>query len=447
MSDAFDDVRFGSSGIRGPYPDRITPELATRIGRSASHLADDVIIARDARTTGPTLEHALTAGLLDGGCTVTSLGLAPTPALAYATREHDLGIVITASHNPAPDNGFKFWQPDGSALRGRDRDQILQGLQNPPDHGSWDQAGTRTHDRRPLESYLDALLDTHGPLPGQPRILIDPGNGAASHLSPKLMRRAGASVMTLNANPDGTFPARPSEPKPSNLDDLARVTQATDALIGLAHDGDGDRIAAVDEQGRILTGDHLIVLLARSLHAEKIAVPENTSRLVWEALPETTIQTTQVGDTYISEALATEQGDFGGEPSGSMVFPHLSLCPDGLHAALLLAHIAARNDGLAETIDQMPTFHTLRESHACPDIAKPRVMSTLQDKLDTLGETTVLDGVRLDTDDGWALVRPSGTEPKLRVTAEAHIEAEAERLMTLVGGIVDDAVREVEAHA
>lgn len=447
VSTLHDTIRFGSSGLRGPYPDPINPSLALDIGHAAAQMADTVVIARDARTTGPALEHALKSGLLNAGADVTTLGMAPTPILAYAARDHDLGIVITASHNPAPDNGFKFWNPDGSALRGEDRDTILQHLQNPPPSTGWDDAGTLTHDETTATAYQDQLLDQHGPLEGNPRILIDPGNGATSHLSPRLLREAGASVMTLNAHPDGTFPSRPSEPNPENLRNLAQATKQTDAILGLAHDGDGDRVAAVTEDGHVLQGDHLIVLLARALHAQKIAVPVNTSRLVWDALPDTTIETTRVGDTFISETLHTTQGDFGGEPSGSMVFPQTTLCPDGLHAALLIAHIAARHDGLTTLLEDLPTYATHRDALPCPNHEKERAMERIQPRLETLGEITTLDGVRLDTDEGWALVRPSGTEPKIRITAEAKNDADAEHLITLLHDIAEQALHEEQTHA
>lgn len=447
MSDDFDDVAFGSSGIRGPYGDEVTPELALRVGRAASRLADSAVVARDPRETGPALEHALVAGLTAGGTEVTRLGVAPTATLAWAARDHDLGIMVTASHNPPPDNGFKLWNPDGSAIDQRQRQSVLDGIADPPPRADWDATGNARMDRRPIDAYVQALLGHRGPIEGSPRVVVDPGGGAASTLSPRVLREANARPMTINAVPDGRFTARPSEPTEEALETLSRVTEATDALLGVAHDGDGDRVACVDENGRFLQGDHLIVLLARALRAEKIAVPVDTSRLVWEALPEVEIRTTKVGDAHVSEELADGQGDFGGEPSGAMVFPEVSMCPDGPHAALVLADLAAREGGLADAVDQLPSFATLRESVDCPNPAQQAAMAHIQGELAELGETTVLDGVRLDTDEGWALVRPSGTEPKLRVTAEADVEAEANRLMTLVHGIVDEAMYEVNARA
>lgn len=446
MSDRFADVAFGSSGIRGRYGQTVTPELALALGRSAAQVADEVVVGRDPRPTGPALGDALVAGLVDGGADVTRIGVAPTPAVAHAARDHDLGVVVTASHNPPSDNGFKLWNPDGSAIGEHTQQRLLDGLDKAAT-GAWDAGGRAVEDPRPVEAYLEALLDHQGPLPGEARLVVDPGNGAASRVSPRALRRAGARVLTMNAVPDGTFPARPSEPTPENLERLAQVTEATDAMLGLAHDGDGDRVACVDETGRILQGDHVIVLLARALRAEKIAVPVSTSRLVWDALPDVEVETTHVGDAFVSEALADGKGDFGGEPSGAMVFPEVSLCPDGPHAALLLAKVAAREGGLADPVDDMPDYVTLRESADCPDEAKQPAMAHLQGELAALGDTTVLDGVRLDTDEGWALVRPSGTEPKLRVTAEAEVEAEANRLMTLVRGIVDETLHEVGARA
>lgn len=447
MSDRFDDVAFGSSGIRGPFGETITPELALHLGRAAATLADSIVVARDPRTTGPALEHAFVSGATSHGADIIQLGVAPTPTVGHAAREHDLGVMITASHKPAEDNGFKFFEPDGSALNQHDRERLLARLQDPRDHAAWDQTGTAQHRSAPIDAYIDALLRESGPLEAKPRVLVDPGNGAASDVSPRLLREAGASVMTLNATPDGTFPGRPSEPTPENLEHLAKVTAATDAIVGLAHDGDGDRIALVDEHGRVVPGDAVLVLLARRLHAEKIAVPVDTSRLVWDALPDVEIEVTPVGDTYISDALADGQGDFGGEPSGAMILPDVSQCPEGPHAALVLAGLASRHDGLADLVDELPTYATLRESAPCPENAKQTAMAHIQERLTSVGDTTVLDGVRVETDDGWALVRPSGTEAKIRLTAEAADEHEAERLLTLVRGIVGEALHEVAARS
>lgn len=447
MTDRFRNISFGSSGIRGPAGDEITPELALALGRSAGQLADTVVVARDARTTSPMLEHALVAGLTSAGTDVTRIGIAPTPTVGYAARGFELGVMITASHNAAPDNGFKVFAPDGAAIDQLERDRLIDGLADPPERSAWDETGQARTETSLVDQHIEALLDESGPLEARPRVVVDAGNGAAAELTPRLLRQAGARPLTLNASFDGTFPGRPSEPTPENLEDLARITAATDAICGLAHDGDGDRIRAVDEDGRVLTGDQALVLLARRLRAEKIAVPVDTSRLVWDALPEAEIEVTEVGDAFISETLADGQGDFGGEPSGAMIFPEISLCPDGPHAALLLAALASRHGGLAGLVDELPTYETVRESLPCSEPAKQPAMARIQKELSTFGETTVLDGVRLETDDGWALVRPSGTEAKLRLTVEAKTSAEADRILSMVRGIVDETLHEVDSHA
>jgi phosphoglucosamine mutase len=443
VDDRFDDVSFGSSGIRGPYGDHVDPELALGLGQATATLADDVLVGRDARNTSPALEQAFVAGALAGGARVHRAGLAPTPLVGYGARRADVGVVVTASHNPPADNGFKFFSEDGSAIDESRRKRLLSALRELPELPDWDVAV----DARPTPNlgrdYREAVVEEVGPIGGNPRIVVDPGNGAAAHLSPTLLRDAGADVLSLNATPDGTFPGRPSEPLPENLGDLRAVTEATDAVLGIAHDGDADRIRAVDEHGNVLQGDHVIVLLARALRADAIAVPIDTSRLVWDALEDVDIEVTPVGDTHISERLQRTRGDFGGEPSGCMVFPDVSLTPDGLHAGLVLAQIAHRHDGVGDLVDDMPDYATVRESLECPQAAKQPAMAQVQDELDAVGDTTTLDGVRVDTDDGWALVRPSGTEPKLRITAEADNDSQARGVFSLVEGIARQAIAEV----
>lgn len=439
----FDDVSFGSSGIRGRFGDEITPELALRIGRALAGTTDSVVLARDARTTGPTIENALVSGITAGGATVDRMGVAPTPALAHAVREGERGVMVTASHNPAPDTGFKLFTPGGASLGANDRNRLLALIRDPPMDETWEDVGEVRQAPGRVDDYVDAVLKVSGPLEARPRVVVDTGNGAASDVAPRILREAGASVLTLNATPDGTFPGRPSEPTPENIADLAAVTAATDAICGFAHDGDGDRIVAVDEDGRVLNGDQVIVLLAQAMHVGSIAVPVDTSSLVWDALPDVDVEVTPVGDAYVSQRLKETMGDLGGEPSGAVILPETSLCPDGPHAALILARLAARHGGLGDLVDDLPAYATLRESVECPEPAKQTAMARISDKLNELGEIETQDGVRMETDDGWALVRPSGTEPKLRITAEASTEPEAERLMTLVRGIVNESLHEV----
>jgi phosphoglucosamine mutase len=289
---------------------------------------------------------------------------------------------------------------------------------------------------------VDALIEESGRVSGSPRVAVDPGNGAAAHTSPTLLRRAGARPVTVNAVPDGSFPGRPSEPVPENLEMLQQVTEASDAVCGIAHDGDGDRVRVVDENGRVLKGDHVIVLLALELRADAIVVPIDTSRLVWDALDGVEIDITRVGDAHVSERLDQSHADFGGEPSGAMIFPDVSLTPDGPHAGLLVARVAARNGGLADVVDEMPGYATLRESMPCDEHQKQAAMARIQNDLENVGDTTSMDGVRVETDEGWALVRPSGTESKIRITAEAETESQARGVFTLVEGIVRQALGE-----
>jgi len=371
---------------------------------------------------------------------VTRAGLAPTPVIGYGARHHDVGVVVTASHNPPGDNGFKFWGSDGSFIDESRQKRLLSALDDLPDRPGYEDVGQAETTTDLEDEYIDALLEESGNVAGHPRVAVDPGNGAACYTSPNLLSAAGARPVTVNAVPDGTFSSRPSEPSEDNLETLSRVTRASDAVCGIAHDGDGDRVAVVDETGRVLQGDHVIVLLARALRADAIAVPISTSRLVWDALDDVDIEVTPVGDAHVSAQLDRSRGDFGGEPSGAMIMPDISLTPDGPHAGLLVARLAARHGGLADRVDAMPEYATLRESLDCPEAQKQEVMAQVHGELNAVGDTTSLDGVRVETDEGWALVRPSGTEPKIRITAEAETESQARGVFTLVEGILQQAL-------
>lgn len=412
------DLTFGSSGIRGPYADVATPEAALGIGRAASELGDEAVVGRDARTTGPLVADALMAGLAGAGVEVRDAGLVTTPTLAHGARTADLGIEVTASHNPPADNGFKLFTPAGASIGPKLQEQVEAAIADPPPWAMWDAVGSIQADPSLVRGHAEAILDAVPP--AEVDVVLDGGNGPGGPFTAELLGEQGCRVTSLNASPDGTFPGRPSEPVADNLGDLAAQVRRSEAVLGLAHDGDGDRLAATDETGRVLSGDELLLLFVSELAPDRIVVPVNTTMALADVAPQAEIVRTRVGDAFVSAEIEARGGDFGGEPSGSWILPDVSLCPDGPHAALVLSAIAEDHGGLAEVVPE--TYPMQRTSYGCPDGSKADAIEAFAAEVGDLGEIDRVDGARVDLDDGWVLLRASGTEPKVRLTVEARDE-------------------------
>ncbi|MCD4799781.1 MAG: phosphopentomutase/phosphoglucosamine mutase, partial [Methanosarcinales archaeon] len=350
---------FGSSGIRGITNVDVTPELALNVAKAVGKGCSCAVIARDPRVAGMMIEEAFAAGLMSAGCDVTRLGMVPTPTLAYAARNYSLGVMITASHNPAEYVGMKLWNPDGMAFDSRQQEEIEEAV------GSsgyllakWDGIGDINIYGNAVEDHIKAIMKHSGDLQDL-RVVVDCGNGAASVITPFLLRRLGCRVLALNSNPDGHFRARNPEPKEENLGLLMQTVKDWGADLGIAHDGDADRMMAVDDKGRFVGGDQLLAIFAAHEEADSIVVPVDTSMIVDDALPDTRIIRSRVGDVYVAEAMKKEGAAFGGEPSGSWIFPRISFCPDGIYAAVRLIEIMGTRK-LSEMVDELPVYQTRR---------------------------------------------------------------------------------------
>ncbi|MFX1521801.1 MAG: phosphoglucosamine mutase, partial [Promethearchaeota archaeon] len=307
---------FGSSGVRGVVGEFITTDLAMKLGLGlATQLGEgsSVVIGRDTRTSGEMLEHAFISGLLAGGCNAELIGIFPTPGVAYLTKalNKDAGIMITASHNPPPYNGFKFFSKNGIAFlpeMEKRLEEII--ISNSFKYSNWERIGTekRIYSTSSYFSMLSAFSFNK-----KWRVVLDPGCGAASVVAPLVFRNVGCDVISINAQVDGHFPARQSEPTHENLSGLMKAVSGSGADIGFAYDGDGDRMVVIDEQGNFVPSDKLLALFARfSLTQEEnqnreriIALPINTSDATDEHIRESggKVIRTKVGDVYISQAL------------------------------------------------------------------------------------------------------------------------------------------------
>ncbi len=411
---------FGTSGIRR-LADKNLIQLALEVGLAVGKVYGRVVVGCDTRTSSDAVKHAFISGVLAAGSRCYDAGVIPTPTLAFAAREFDAGAMITASHNPPEYNGIKLLNPDGSAF-GSDQRKQIEGmiLSDSLSVAPWGEIKSSSVHDGVIEKHIEHILRDF-PDKLKLKVVIDCGCGAASVITPDLLKRLGCEVVTLDCYPSGFFP-HAIEPTESNLGDLMRATREFGADLGIAHDGDGDRMMAVDNKGRFIPGDKLLALFAQEVEAKEVVTTIDASMTIDEM--GFSVTRTRVGDTYVSEELK-KGGDFGGEPSGSWVFPNISLCPDGIYAAARLVAMASRQK-LSQLVDSIPRYPLLRGNISSEGV----VMSKLERQLKAMEALSVsnIDGIKLSFEDGWLLIRASGTEPKIRVTAEAKGEARVRQL-------------------
>lgn len=429
---------FGTSGIRGPIGSTVTADLALKTGRALSTMlgqGHNVVVGYDTRTSSQMLERALSAGLLEGGCDVLSLGMAPTPLVGYATMKlAEAGVMITASHNPPKDNGIKVWNKNGMAYRPSQEKELEEIISKETfTHASWENIGKVKDIKNISKEYVNDLLNFTSIKSGL-KVVVDCASGAASYLSPLILRKAGCEVITLNSQPDGFFPGRMPEPSEANLQELMKMVKATGADLGIAHDGDADRMVAVDEQGKLADFDKLLSLMAWEIggHVVTTVDASNSIDMCLEGKGE--VIRTKVGDVHVAEVIAENNASFGGEPSGTWIHPDFCMCPDGILSALRITALVSEKGPLSQLLDGVPSFPTLREKINCEDSQKKYIMEETEAKFPLLFEDTVeinlIDGVRLSMENGsWVLIRPSGTESYVRITLGGKTDLEAHNLM------------------
>ncbi|MEM3184184.1 MAG: phosphoglucosamine mutase [Candidatus Hadarchaeales archaeon] len=439
---------FGTSGIRGVFGHDITPEMFIEIGKSLATFigGGEVIVARDPRLSGEILANALMAGIMGGGCQVLDGGIAPTPALAFSVRilRKKAGAAITASHNPPEYNGAKFWDERGMAYTVEMEREIERIYFEKSWKGvEWKFVG-KSRKIDVCRTYIQEILKNLQ-LERKFRVVVDCGNGAGSVVTPFLLRKLGCEVIGLNCHLDGRFPGRGLEPNEENLTVLCRIVKEVKADLGIAHDGDADRVAVVDDHGRFVGGDKLVAMLASWIVKSKgtVVTTVDASMIVDEAVKKAggRVVRTKVGDVSVACEVAKYGAKFGGEPSGAMIFPDLHLAPDGpLGAIKVLMMLEEIGRPLSELADELPEFPIARKKIACPNEIKEKVMREVSEELPRMLETislTTVDGIRVETEDGWVLVRPSGTEPYIRITAEGRSPEVTKMLVEKASKVVE----------
>lgn len=432
---------FGSSGIRGIANEEITPQLALEIGEATAHFYKKVIIGHDPRTSSEMIKNALMAGLLSGGAEITDISLTSTPTLAYATKKFDIGIMVTASHNPAQYNGIKFFNPDGSGISSKQSEEIEEMLGR-GERVKWSDIKNIKIYREAINDHINAILNDIGELRKEMRVAVDCGNGSTSLITPYLLQKMGCKVISLNAQMDGFFPSHDPEPIEENLEGIKNLVRHSSIDIAFAHDCDGDRVVVINKNGNLISNDKLLALLAKNAGEGKIVVPVNASLCINDYLPDAKIFYTKVGDVFVSQKLKEINGNFGGEPSGTWIFPSFSYCPDGIYAVGKIMKMMDEMN-IEEEIKCIPDYHTMRTSISSTKERIIEAMKEIEEELQQFEHEriTKIDGIRLDMHNSWILVRPSGTEPKIRITVEAREKEFVKNLHDKVVNIVKGCIK------
>ncbi len=411
---------FGTDGVRGVVGEDLTTDLVEQLGQAATLWSQGgrVFVGRDTRGSGPELEEAFARGVVSGGGNAVLAGVLPTPAVALLAL--DLGAVISASHNPPEYNGVKLFDREGQKLTDAAEEEIEALFDAPAaaTHGAIDHVAVAT------DSYLEHIIERFGSDLSGLRLVVDCANGAYSGIAPQAFEQLGAEVTAIGSDPDGT-----NINVGCGATDLGTLQQTVTTLgadVGIAFDGDGDRMLAVDARGQVVDGDQIIAILMLHLEVDLVAVTSMTNIGLHRLAAEHGIRvvTTDVGDRYVLEALRREGGVLGGEQSGHIIYLRDHVTGDGLAAGMLLCDAL---DG-----------RTLEEAAAVLE-RFPQATANVRVATKTLPEGVSSEIERLNGElgeDGRILVRPSGTEPLIRVLVEAKSREEADRTCATIRSLV-----------
>jgi phosphomannomutase/phosphoglucomutase len=453
---------FGTDGIRRIVNAEFSPVFIAEVAAATAEFLQGegpVLIAQDFRTTSPGIARILAGVLSMDGIGVIDLGPMPTPCLQFNVRALNarLGLMVTASHNPTDFNGIKFSGPEGLEIT-PEEERVIERNVHFRRHAVpvWDRAVAPRVETDGVARYLRSIVsrvDREKIEARKFRVVLDCGNGTSAATSPELLRSLGCRLTTLNANPDGHFPGHPSEPTETNLADLRKAVVAIGADFGVAHDGDSDRVAFVDETGRYIPGEEALGLFARETLRRNgggtIVTSVTSTRCVEEVVRQAgaKLVITRSGSLPVARGIMDEHAVFGGEENGGFYWPAHQVARDGpASSAMLLDILAETGKSLGELLADLPKFHVVKRNVPLPPAVKAKVLDRVRETLGAEAERLVtLDGVKAFYPDGWILVRPSGTEPICRVYAESRDPAKAkamcERAVALVASLVQEAAK------
>ena len=434
---------FGTFGVRRTANDVLTPEFASRLAACYGTLVKGTVaVGGDTRTSTLMLKQAVTAGLLSSGCDVVDLGILPTPGVQYAVRKYyDGGVMITASHNPPQYNGLKFLDEDGIGIPD-EMDIEIERLyfDAEPDRVEFHEIGQLYQNNEVIDEYVDeavSKVDVDAIREANLKVVVDCGSGAGCFTAPYLIRKLGCDVTTLNSQPDGFFPGRNPEPIEENLQELIHVVKELNADIGLAHDGDADRTICIDENGSFVLGDKTFTLVEKQMLKENnggtVVTTVATSQAIYDVAEEYNgeVIATAVGDLLVARKLKDENGLFGGEENGGLIFPDFVYGRDAvMTVAKILEIVAKEKKPLSELVAELPVYYASKTKIECPDDEKEFVMASIAEEIQTTTDfkLDLTDGVKILKEDGWVIIRPSGTEPIFRCFSESDSQQKADEM-------------------
>ncbi len=437
-------LKISISGVRGVIGDSLSPALLANFAQSFGTYVGGatVVVGRDTRTSGEMVRHAVVSGLIATGCRVIDLSVCPVPTIQLAVRNLHAqgGIAITASHNPVEWNALKFIKSDGCFLSGYEAEELLR-IYHQHEYSFAPSRKLRRLRQYPraIQDHVDRILEKIGRLKTGFRVAVDCCNGAGSLMSPQFLQALGCQVIPLHVIPDGRFP-RPPEPIPQNLSKLSQVVRDSKADIGFAQDADADRLAIISEKGEPIGEDYTLALATDYVLGKKpgtVVVNLSTSQVLDDIVAGRggKLLRSRIGEVNVTDRMKTSKAVIGGEGNGGVIYPDVNFGRDSFVGMALVLHLMEEQQKpLSEIVAQLPRYSMIKTTRQVASDQIPALLEKLKSfyrdkKID------LQDGVKIHLDGSWIHVRPSNTEPIMRVVVEAPSQEQAEKL-----------VREIEAQ-
>ena len=424
---------FRAYDIRGVFGEDLTTKIAENIGKAfGTYLNGDMVLGMDNRLSSEDLKKSLIRGLVSTGTNVIDIGMVPTPVLYFGIEyfKKDGGIMLTASHNPPKYNGFKINQGNLPLTS-----EEIQELNNIIKTGKYRKGKGKVEKKEILDIYKKYITEKFK-LQKKLKVMIDSANATCGPIAPPIFRELGCEVVEIYCEPDGNFPNHPPDPTvEENLTEIKNRIIKEGADLGIAYDGDGDRVVFIDEKGNDLKGDCSVILLTRDLlkdnRGEKILFEVKASRILIKDIKDAGGEPLmwKVGHSFIQRKLSEDNIIFGGETSGHFFFAENFGFDDGIFASAKIAQMLSRTDKtLSEITSTIPTYPMIDMRVFCPDDRKFEIVDKIKEDFSSKYDVITIDGVRVELEDGWGLVRASNTEPALVIRYEAKTEEKLEEI-------------------
>jgi phosphomannomutase len=445
-----DTLMIGISGVRGTIGGSFTPRVIVDLVGAFGTLMEggDVIVARDSRTSGVMVSRFVSGMLASLGCDVIDLGICPTPTAMLAVKRFDAqgGLIVTASHNPAKWNALKFVARDGIFFDENKFEELIA-LYNKPDFNyvSWEHVGWETTYESAVSDHIDAILDldmvkVEAIQQRRFKVVVDACCGAGGLITPVLLNRLGCMVTELHCEPSGLFPRDP-EPVRANLSELQAMVAEAGADLGIAHDADVDRIALVSERGDAVGEEYSLALVEDYIlaHTPGTVVTNLSTSGIIDVIAQKyacPVIRTKVGEIHVAKTMKEEGAVIGGEGNGGIIYPGSNFTRDApLGAALILSYLAEKDRKVSRIIDELPRFVMRKKTFSAAVFDMAQFTTEIRNRLPSW-EVSTIDGLKLQAERSWIHVRPSNTEPIVRVIVEGETEQSCEYLLNIVKDIM-----------